>query len=141
VIVWRVEHPESGRGPHHHATYLETDNNPSYGLWSDYESGLDAQHHPLPHQDGLRNVDYDGMLFGFASLWKLKEWFNENDRAIMYDFGFHIVTFLVPDDKVKKGWMQLVFDEHSALRSRTYSLLLGWEEDDERPEGEDLSGA
>lgn len=105
MLVYRVEHPETGRGPYTHAAYKNV-NCESYGI-----DGLSSKKRPMPYSDGL-GYDYEhpGHRFGFHDYRKLANWFSKEDKQNLAKHGFVCRVYSVPKKHVRLGSKQLTFD-------------------------------
>lgn len=100
--VWRLEHPGNGEGPYS-SDDDEVDNMmESHRDWDDTI-------HPAPHEEGLR---YDAGVHwsGCESLAALRAWFEAEFDILVERYGFHAVTYEVPDEYVQTGEKQLCFE-------------------------------
>lgn len=121
MLVYRVEHGETGTGPYQA-------NAPSSSVLGRVHGGyFDGDPHPSPHDDylgkGLRSLgsylseweaNYGRTLFGFTSMEMLTTWFDGFGMAF-YEDGFVIKVYDVADRFVKSTKLQAIFVEDKII--------------------------
>lgn len=115
MLIYRLEHPDSGRGPYVSTGHAST----ASWTWS---------RRPPPADDlGLAGkwLRLDDAHFGFASVEQLKRWFDPTDPDIevLTGEGYEVVTYEVPDEAVILGHKQLVFTKHLAAEVDSVPLV------------------
>lgn len=98
MIVYRVEHPESGLGPYHHEDL-------------EIQRGLDRRYERCPKKNPLRGDDFYDVpgfncnnhghyLSGFLSEKDMKEWFGRYFMKKMLSRGFVVNTYEINSNRV-----------------------------------------
>lgn len=102
VVVYRVEHAATGRGPYREEFYDQM-----VTMHEEHDMGS----HPAPHKDGMDTYVLSYMLFGFESTEQLDAWFEPKFKQMLHDLGFIIREYMVPIDSVEVGGHQVAFDQ------------------------------
>ncbi len=101
MICYRWEN-EQGYGP--------------YRAFAGLQSGA-ASHRPMPYDDGLSQCHEwhgDTWRFGFASRELTEAWFDEDERQLLLDKGFHLTLYDVSEPYI--GSKQVAWRKNSATR-------------------------
>ena len=110
MLAYRLEHPESGKGPWWHQgptwdddAYAKFDKN-----WMDQS---DTTIYNEPRRDGIKEFCEGTDIVAVPDIDMLKEWFGFQDIITMLEHaGFKIRVYDIPDDSVKWGGAQIAFD-------------------------------
>lgn len=119
--VWRVANAwDLTKGPYGHELQKQLDRYNAYNDsnldWCDFEYQTDntPRHRPCPYGDNLPDVGEDE-YFAFESVAHFLNWFDSvDDRRRLDEVGYALYELEVPDELVRKGWRQVVFDIDSA---------------------------
>lgn len=106
MIVYRFEHPATGRGPYNPGRIpgRDLDVLEAHGEFWDHASC------PPPFRDGLMDhISADGRLYGFRSWPELDAWFPPESRALLAQAGFQVRTYNVAPEGVEHGGRQCRF--------------------------------
>lgn len=137
MIVYRVE-DEHGNGPY--VARVRGYNGPRTRAAERLGRLLRDQHgwgdhdHPSPAEDGIAVPEHrDTYVCGFASLDQATQWFAGWGERL-YTGGYDLMAYDVPDEHVRVGDRQVMFDTHHAVVPET-----NWRvnEDPRLPEGYD----
>jgi len=126
MIVFRIEHNESGDGPYFHGF------KDKYGrdLMGDFMFNLKL--HPRPIDEGIdfkKGIHYSG----FKDIKSLRKWFSPILKQIMDDGNYSIVVYKVPLENVLIGKKQIAFERNGeyipemVARIRTLEELENYE--------------
>lgn len=125
TTVFRVE-TECGNGPYNSncggdMDHCDCNNAKAYRLrntLAERHTGDDQR--PAPWNDGIDGYTFPlSMVFGFESLEAATSWF-KGWGADLADAGFRLSEYLVPEESVRRGGRQVMFDR---LRSRLTGAL------------------
>lgn len=108
MYVYRVEHPETGKGPYQAAHIWQTRSH-------------DTSMHPTPWDDGIDNTWDSTYIFGFISPIHLKKWFNRQERRSLKRRGYKFIRVDVPECDILFGYKQVVFPR-SFIRKNNQSI-------------------
>lgn len=111
MIIYRIEHKRTGKGPYRHGRQRVS----PYNIYGDpyLEDRLNrgVNKHPTPREEGLGRTDHD--LCGFTSVRQLDAWFEDTIWAI-FDLGYRVSIYSVPRGHTKRGRKQCLFDSRHA---------------------------
>ncbi|AUG87128.1 hypothetical protein PBI_NESBITT_56 [Streptomyces phage Nesbitt] len=79
--------------------------------------------HPSPLAEGIDFDPYD--VCGFPSMEALTTWFEHHWRLRLHQAGFRITEFETPEEYVKRGQCQVMFDARKAKAKRHHTLAHG----------------
>jgi hypothetical protein len=106
VRVYRWEGPD-GVGPYNSSSI--SDQALLCSLHSHVsEDGL----HLGPLSDGIDPCP--GWVFGFSSVASARTWFNPVEQELLEAAGFKMKVFLVPEESIRRGEHQVMFDRSKA---------------------------
>lgn len=109
--VYRIE-DKNGWGPYSSCYMMDWEHPREVVLCRLQEAHSRDPLRPSPYTNGEPWEDYysssKDMVFGFASLQELYNWFNGFVEDLI-NVGFYIKTFEVPNNQVKLGRLQLAF--------------------------------
>ena len=100
MLVYRVEHKDTHRGPYsgkHIVNSMANCHNNDFERW------------PTPYYDGISVRYSEPHRYGFDSLDKLRSWFY-GYLGVLNDRGFIIVVVRIHGNSVKRGEKQVVYD-------------------------------
>lgn len=96
-FIYRIEHPESKKGPYTHS-WCDT--------WRCRPHNTKA--HPTPYEEQLDFSEH--FKCGFESLEKLSSWFNDQELDALEKLGFELIVIPVElCEEVGYGKKQLIF--------------------------------
>ena len=113
MIVWRMEHKETGIGP-----YQGSADHCIGRMWSDH---TDRENHPTPSDEiGMRAWQGSGawageFYYGCATRAQLFEWF-KGYLLGLWAAGYRPRAYTVPDDRVFTGRRQVTYLRSAATR-------------------------
>lgn len=111
MIVYRCE-DFRGEGPYRNNGYETIDINLDI-----LRPFFDGNYHPTPWLDNLGSLS-DQWFCGFKNPEQWFGWFFARDmRAALYERGFYLWSFTIPESLVKVGGHQCLFKRHSAIRA------------------------
>lgn len=120
VLIYRIEHPESGEGP-----YAGGD-----VCWGDHFPG--SERHPSPEDDsGLEDfwlrLGFDERRewsFSFSSIAQLRAWFYQDSwLQAMHEAGFKLTVWEVEPGGWQLGHAQAIFRKADARKIREQDLI------------------
>ncbi|MFD5308196.1 hypothetical protein [Streptomyces ardesiacus] len=82
--------------------------------------------HPSPWVDGIEDYERHDVC-GFLSMEDLNTWFEHHWRLRLHQAGFRTTEFEVPEEAVKRGGSQIMFDARKAVAKRHHTLAHGCE--------------
>lgn len=104
MIIYRVEHKDTGLGPYNHSWDEEN---------AELEDKLQTEHSNLSHPSMYEDFDIDMIsrdhYFGFPSLTSLAEWFEGGWIGILIECGFIIREYNVDNVLMGKSGRQVMF--------------------------------
>lgn len=112
MLVWRMEHSESGFGPFQEDVFDEMERLTKrlYG-WSHNDG---PGRHPTPASDhGFRSY-WAFNYCGCRSAGQLRTWFPKEVRKLLKGAGFVTYVYQVDDDYCEVGARQVLFDKGAA---------------------------
>ena len=113
MIIYRIEHPENGKGPYRQYEPLTLN-----GIAiNDYHA--DFTTHPSPRREFADKDEYgyvrdyfympDDYYCGFISIEQLLTWFESEWIDVMHIHGYFLCEYEVPDLCVRIGHFQCIF--------------------------------
>ena len=122
--MFRICHKFTGRGVYSHNNYCEVNNLPYKDYWLDEMSAIhgsvnNRSRTPCTYEDEFLEVvgnnDGDFTIYGFESLGYLKRWFSFEERELLHQLGFHILSLEVENFIRYKRQMKISLTElHSS---------------------------
>ena len=121
--MFRICHKFTGRGVYSHNNYCEVNNLPykDYlldGMSSIHGSVNNRSRTPCTYEDEFLEVvgnDSDFTVYGFESLDSLKRWFSLEERELLHQLGFQILSLEIENFIRYKRQMKISLTElHSS---------------------------
>lgn len=109
MIVYRIEHPETNRGPYHGQGF----GGPLSFLCDAHDGDAD---HPTPQWDGIDNFTSNHVC-GFKSLSDLKLWFKGYLPEIFHH-GWKVYRINIPEKRILFGEKQIAFEKEYIISQR-----------------------
>lgn len=109
LLIYRVEHPETGKGPWmHRGDSWEDEIVDQFNIeWEQFNS---LESHPSPYMDGIQGFQMGFDVLGVTSIDQLKDWLGKGDiPKMLHHAGFVIRIYGVEDEDVKDGYTQVAF--------------------------------
>ena len=66
--------------------------------------------HPTPYEDGIKDMEREVQVCGFANEQQMTDWFREDGLRWLRFKGFKVYGYTVPVKSVVHGNTQVVFD-------------------------------
>jgi hypothetical protein len=109
IEVYRLEHPQSQKGPFYHLPQVGTD----YALWLEQRLKATSTHLPSV-EDDIPGFVSGVHVCGAPDVETISNWFGYYwNRLLAY--GFKLYRYTVPNLDTQKGKAQIIFDPKTAL--------------------------
>ncbi|MGZ0151846.1 hypothetical protein ACXJJ3_32640 [Kribbella sp. WER1] len=109
--LYRIEHHATKSGPYNAGLYYKH---------ADLAAALDktqwSESHPNPFDDGIRGFRRGIHRCAFASLDKLRAWFDAESLRLLEKYGFDLKIIYVNEADVIEGGHQVIYDPEGVTR-------------------------